>query len=179
MIIIGIDPGLTGAMALLTAAGLQDCLDIPVMQRGTGAGSVKNQVNAAALDEILRSWSADHDKNEIMVMIENQRPMPAVRETPGQGKGFRITQGSASIFSLGLTAGMIEGVVVARGLRHELVEPAEWKKALKLSAKGADKKAVARAMATRLYPNAPLHRVKDHNRAEAILIAHHGYGKYA
>lgn len=180
-VVIGIDPGLTGAMSLITREGLQACVDMPHMVRGTGAGSVKNQVNAAELAEILRSWTAGYDtKTEVLVMMELQNPLPAVRATPGQGRGFQIMQGSASIFSLGMTAGIIEGVVVALGLRHEMVPPAEWKKKLGLSAKGVDKKAVARTMAVRLFPQSNFFaRVKDHNRAESALIGHYGYEKHA
>lgn len=170
MQIIGIDPGITGALALIDHTGLRECVDMPIMLRGKGEGAVKNQVNPAALREILQAWGNDHDRNEFMVVIENQRPFRLPGNKP---------QGSSSVFSLGLTTGIIEGVVSAMRFAHELVEPAEWKKALKLSAKGPAKKAIARTMAQRLYPDADLARIKDHNRAEAILIARYGYEKHA
>lgn len=170
MLIIGVDPGLTGALALLTNHGLQACHDMPTMIRGAGTGAVKNQVDPSGLAAILRAWMEGHDKNEAMVVIESQ----TVVRLPGNKM-----LGGASAFSLAYTAGIIEGVVATLNLPRDLVPPVTWKKALGLTAKGADKKALARAMAQRLYPEADLHRVADHNRAEAILIARYGYQKHA
>ena len=161
MIAIGIDPGVTGAIAMITHRGLVNMADMPTMPRGAGTGFVKRQVNAAELARILREWLADADKNEVMVALE------AVNAFPGQGV--------ATTFSLALTAGLIEGAVSARGYPHELVPPNVWKKALGLSSS----KDQARMKAQRLYPEADIHRVKDHNRAEAILIARYCYEKHA
>ena len=169
MNIIGVDPGLTGALAFLNHHGLQAVHDIQTMIKGNGEGAVKNQIDPGALADILRAWLYGKDKNEIMVMIESQGPV----RLPGN----KIL-GGASSFSLAYTAGVIEGVVAALRLPHELVTPSVWKKALGLTAKGPDKKALARAMAQRYYPEADIHRVRDHNRAEAILIARYGHQKY-
>ena len=169
MQIIGIDPGLTGALALLNHHGLQAVHDIPTMIKGNGEGAVKNQVDPGALADMLRAWLEGKDKNEIMVLIEAQGPV----RLPGN----KIL-GGASAFSLAYTAGVIEGVVTALRLPRELVTPSVWKKALGLTAKGPDKKALARAMAQRYYPEADICRVRDHNRAEAILIARYGHQKY-
>jgi hypothetical protein len=170
MYVIGIDPGLTGAIALMGPNGLEACADIPVMMRGNGEGAVKNQVDPGALEEMLRNWISGHDKNEFMVLIESQGPV----RLPGNK-----VLGGASAFSLAYTAGLIEGVVATLHLPREFVPPGHWKKALGLKASGPDKKALARAMAQRYYPQAELHRVKDHNRAESILIARYGYERHA
>lgn len=159
MITIAIDPGLTGALAMIDHNGLQACADMPIMAKSSG--TVKNQVNAAALNSLLSEWCNGHDKNEIMVLMETVRAMPK--------------QGSSSTFSLGHTAGIIEGVVAAKGLPHEMVTPHTWKKHFGLDS-DKDK---ARTTAQRLYPEASLARMKDHNRAEAILIARYGYEKHA
>ena len=165
MILIGIDPGLTGALAQLDPkGGYRACLDMPVMQRGDGSGAVKNQVNCSALAALLREWLDPFDKNEIQILIEQAQSMPAVI------KG-KVVQGGASIFSTGLTAGMVEGVVAGLGYPHRLIRPHEWKKALGLK---SDKEQ-ARARAQRLFPEAPLSRMKDHNRAESLLIAKYGH----
>ena len=156
MIIIGIDPGLEGALGMLSTSGLVDMQDMPVMPRSAG-GTVKQQVNAAALHTLLREWVNGHDKNEFIVFFELVNAMPA--------------QGSASTFSLGHTSGIIEGVVCAAGLAHEIITPQTWKKHFKL---GKDKDA-ARALAQRYYPQASLARKKDHNRAEALLISRYGW----
>ena len=170
MMIIGIDPGLTGALALMDHNGLKDCKDMPVMVRGTGTGAVKNQVDPGALAAIFREWLKDHSKNEVIVIIESQ----GVIRLPGNKM-----LGGSSAFSLAHTAGIIEGVVATLNIPREFVPPATWKKALDLSAKGSDKKALARAMAQRLYPEADFHLAKSHNRAEACLIARYGHIKHA
>lgn len=161
MIVVGIDPGISGALALVDHHGLRHVADMPVMPRSAGGAFVKNQVAPAALAALLAEWLSDHDKNEVHVLVESVSAMPK--------------QGVASTFSLALTAGLIEGVLAARGYSHELVRPQVWKKAMGLTAS----KDQARARASRLYPEADIHRVKDHNRAEAILIARYGYDRRA
>lgn len=159
MLIISVDPGLTGALAMIDHRGLQAIADMPTMAKSSG--TVKNQVNAAALTLLLQQWISGHDKNEIMVLMEVVRAMPK--------------QGVATMFSLGHTSGIIEGVVAAKGLPHEMVTPQTWKKHYGLN---SDKEK-ARALAQRLYPEASLSRVKDHNRAEAVLIAAFGYARHS
>lgn len=161
MIVVGIDPGISGAIAAVDHRGLRWVADMPIMPRGAGGAYVKNQVAPAALSQLLQERLAEHDKNEIHVLLEAVGAMPK--------------QGVASTFSLALTAGLIEGVLAARGYPHELVRPQEWKKAMGLSAS----KDQARMKAARFYPEADIHRVKDHNRAEAILIARYGYERRA
>jgi len=165
MIVLGIDPGLTGAMALMNGRGLVSVTDIPTMMRGAGTGSVKNQVDPGALYTTVRELLAPYDRAEVMVVIEMQQAM---------GGGMN----ASAVFSLGLTAGIVEGVVAARGLPHELVPPAVWKKAMGLSAKGKDAKEQSMSMAKRYYPDAQLHLAKHHNRAEAILIGRWALEKY-
>ena len=82
-------------------------------------------------------------------------------------------QGVASMFSLGMSYWGMAGVVAALGWPLTLVEPEAWKRYFKL---GKDKEE-ARALAQRLYPEVDLHRKKDHNKAEALLIARYGQMK--
>ena len=168
MIVIGIDLGLSGAIAKLVDGNLQDMADMPVMLRGTANASVKNQVNAAALHQLLAAWTPEVDRRvECLVLMERVQAM-------GASKNGR-SQGVSSSFSLGHTAGIVEGVVTSMGFAHEIITPQSWKKALGV---GKDKDE-ARAMAQRWYPSAPLARQKDHNRAEAILIARYGHQRNA
>lgn len=162
MITIGIDIGLTGAIGMLGHKGeLLQLADMPTMARQGKAAYVKNQVNATALEELLRTWANGYDRNELHVLIE----------TPIAFPGQHVATTAAAF----LTAGLVEGVVAARHYPHTLVAPKEWKKALGLS----DSKEQARAKAIRLWPPAAkmLERVKDHNRAEALLIAKYGWDK--
>lgn len=159
MIVIGIDPGLTGAMAMLDhGGGFLHCQDLPVMARMGAKAFVQNQVNGLALAQDLMEWTKDYDKNEIRIFLETPIAFP--------GQHVAVT---ASSF---LTAGIIEGVITARFYPHTLVAPKDWKKAMKLT----QSKEQARAMAIRLFPGAPLSRMRDHNRAEALLIAKYGHG---
>jgi len=154
MLIIGIDPGITGAIAALDHTGLLSVDDIPTMACGKGGRRRKHQVNAAGLSALLME-RVDGRSNEVLVVLERVNSMPG--------------QGVAGVFSLGDTFGSIRGVVAALGLPLELVTPQTWKKHFRLP---SDKE-LARAKAIELYPGAPLGRVKDHGRAEAILIARH------
>jgi crossover junction endodeoxyribonuclease RuvC len=154
--VIGIDVGLSGAIAAVGEGGLVGCEDIPTMLKGAGGGKVKNEVNPAALSEILRRYCEGHG-GDVLVVIEQVGSMPG--------------QGVASMMSLGDSKGCIRGVVAARGLPIEWVSPVKWKKHYGI---GADKE-LARAKAINLYPAASLVRKADHGRAEAILIARYGW----
>lgn len=169
MQIIGIDPGLSGALAMVGPKGLEAVADMPTMTRGNGAAKVKNQVNAAALAQLLREWTSGHDRQAVLVVLEHQAPF----RVPGQKP-----QGSSSVFSLGHTTGIIEGVVVACRLPSVEVTAGRWKKAFGVPG-GKEHKGKARELAQRFYPEADLARKKDHNRAEAILIARYGYEEHA
>ena len=169
MIVIGIDPGITGAIAQLGHRGEYLRLaDLPTMNRGQAKGHVKRQINGAALAEILADWTRDFDRNEVVVICEVPIAFP----------GLHASAIAASFQG----AGVIEGVVVARYYVLHMVPPTDWKKALK---EGPDKiklgrdKEAARAAAIRLYPEASLAKKKDHNRAEALLIAKYGHQTYA
>ena len=180
MILIGIDPGVTGAIAKIGHRGeLLRCEDLPVMVRSStrvpakGGGrrdKVTNQINPSGLAEILREITSGYDKVEVHVVIEKCQAMP------GKLKGSDKAQSSSGTFSLGLSAGIIEGVVAALGRPHSIVHPATWKAAMTVS--GLDKGQV-RAHAQRMYPEAPITRAKDHNRAEALLLARYGQGVHA
>lgn len=146
---IGIDPGLTGAIAILDDhGGLLSLEDLPVIANGKGSARVTRQLDPAGLAKLLPPCTKG-----ISVALER------VAARPGQGV--------ASVFSLGDSFGCIRGVLAALELPVEIVTPATWKKHHQL---GSDKEQ-ARAKAIQLYPHADLHRVKDHNRSEATLIA--------
>lgn len=158
MIVIGIDPGITGAVAAIDEDGNYiDVRDIPVMAKGKGGSKVKNQVNAATLVNILKDFTYGGNRDlKAIVYLERVSAMPG--------------QGVSSMFSMGDTFGVCRGVVAAMDIPIEIITPQSWKKYYGL---GSDKE-VCRAKAIELYPTAPLGRKKDHNRAEAILIARYG-----
>lgn len=162
MICVGVDPGLKGGIGIIGhKAEFISVHDMPTMQRQGAKAYVKNQVNGAALEDLLRTELSDYDKNEVLVVMETPIAFPK--------------QHVATVASAFLTAGLIEGVLTGRHYTLKLVSPSEWKKALKLTAT----KEQCRAFAIRLYPAASLHRVMDHNRAESLLIAKYGHETYA
>jgi crossover junction endodeoxyribonuclease RuvC len=148
---IGIDPGLSGALALLQDDNrIEDMLDMPVMA-GTGK---RQQVNAAQLSKVLRLWK---DGETVTAYLEQVAAMPR--------------QGVSSMFGFGVSYGIVQGVLSTLGIPVILVTPQRWKKAAGLIGKDKD---FARTLAQRLYPMAELGRKKDIGRADAILIARFG-----
>lgn len=161
MLIIGIDPGLDGALAVVRGPELLAVHDLPAEPTG-GGGTVKRRLAAGALAALLRDVLRDYDRNEAMLVIEYV----------SAGRG----QGVASSFSFGDTAGAIRGVAQTLGLRIEYVTPAQWKRAMRVP---ADKSTVRTVASARWPEHAGLFaRVKDHNRAESALIAAYGWEKW-
>jgi crossover junction endodeoxyribonuclease RuvC len=149
-VMIGIDPGITGAVGLLNGDGsFRAVVDLPVIRDRSLAW-----IDSAVLSAALAVAISPHDA---VVVIERVSAMPG--------------QGVASSFGFGVTLGSILAAVQAMRLPLEFVTPATWKRALAL---GADKHA-ALHKARLMYPMAELSLVKHHNRAEALLIAHFAY----
>jgi crossover junction endodeoxyribonuclease RuvC len=154
---IGIDPGLTGAMALLCSErGLLACVDLPTESNGLITGSMKRQIDAVTFDEMLMEWRITHDfaYEHVTAVIERPIAMPSL---PAQTIAAQFD-----------TVGVVRSLVSLRCNATKFVAPSEWKKLFGLS---KDKDG-SREAALRLYPAAPVARKKDHNRAEAVLIAH-------
>lgn len=159
MLIISSDPGLTGALALLCSQrGLLECEDIPTCGNGTASGSMRNWVDAEALQRILAHWSNKwfFAQNSVRAAIERPIPMPKL---PAQTVASQFD-------TFGVLRALVGSKVCPGGVH--MVNPQTWKKLYGL---GSEKDA-SRACCLRLYPNAPVTRVKDHNRAEAVLIGH-------
>lgn len=168
MLTIGIDPGLSGAIAALFDDGHVVVHDMPTMQ--TGEGAVKNSIDGYALANLLRPWAEFTELGgQVAVFLERVTAMPSI---PGKG-GARRPLGAASSFSLGGSYWGAFCVCAALRLPIHLVDPRTWKAHFKL---GKDKD-LARGLAIRYYPSADLSRKKDHGRAEALLIARYGREK--
>lgn len=155
--IIGIDPGITGAIAAIYPEGDYHVADMPIMANGKGSAKVKSKVNPSGLVTVIEFLrDGPFGKRKATVYLERVSSMPG--------------QGVASMFSMGDTFGCIRGVCAALDIPLEIITPQSWKKAYGL---GSDKE-VIRAKAIELFPDAPLTRKKDHNRAESLLIARYG-----
>lgn len=148
---IGIDPGNTGAVAVLTMCDkLVEVFDMPTML--DGGRSKKQKVNAAALNDMLGKYPEVN-----VAYIEKVGAMPG--------------QGVSSMFTFGMGFGVIQGVCAARGIPFFLVTPQAWKKRAGLIGKDKD---FARTQAQQIFAGASLVRKKDVGRADALLIAYYG-----
>ncbi len=154
--IVGCDPGLTGAITLIHRGRLLECEDIPTTENGQASGSMKRWVDVAGLRALLSAWSARHDfaRESVLGVLERPIPMPSLP-----------AQTIASQFD---TFGAIRALMAEALHEVHFANPRAWKSFYGLK---ADKDA-ARTTALALYPGAPVTRVKDHNRAESLLIAH-------
>lgn len=152
---IGVDPGLTGAIALLRDGQFAEVFDMPTSGRGSKG---KQTINLPELARIIRELP----RGSCMAYVEH---------VWGFNKGG-VKQSSASGFQLGSAVAAIHMGLACFGMPMELVTPQKWKKSLGLI--GTDKDA-ARTKAIQLLPGAPLARKKDIGRADALLLALHGW----
>lgn len=149
--VLGIDPGCSGSLVLITdQGGYIDHLAMPTIKVGT-----KSRVNGAAVVAWIRQYVITH------AYLEQVGAMPG--------------QGTASMFTFGHAAGVVEGILQGLSIPYTLVTPQAWKKSAGLI--GSDKDA-ARSRAIQLYPalRALDAKAKGQAIADAILIARHGIG---
>ena len=151
MKVIGIDPGLSGAIAVLKDKKIQEIFDVPVMPEGK---KNKRQLNSAQLVKLLKDIISDNE--ETVVVVEHVTAMPG--------------QGVTSMFNFGQTFGAIKGICAALGLPIFFVRPAKWKKHFDLINSSKD---ASRTKAIEMYPSISdqLSKKKDVNKSDAILIA--------
>lgn len=156
MFIVGIDPGATGALALVDAVDdtLLDVYDMPILKLKIGA-TVSSQVAVGALETIFQKFMA---RGALHVYIEQ------VGSTPGKG--------AVQMFRFGENFGILKGVVHMLACPVTYVSPAEWKRAIRCPRE----KDGARIRASQLFPlwSAAFTRGKDDGRAEASMLALYG-----
>ena len=151
MKILGIDPGLSGAIAILEDKKVVGIFDMPVMAEGK---KNKRQLNSAQLVNIIKENIGNND--ETAVVVEQVNAMPG--------------QGVTSMFNFGQTFGAIKGVCAALELPIFFVRPSKWKKHFELINSSKDS---SRTKAIEMYPylSNQLSKKKDVNKSDAILIA--------
>jgi crossover junction endodeoxyribonuclease RuvC len=151
MKIIGIDPGLSGAIAVLENSKVLNIFDMPVMSEGK---KNKRQLNSAQLVSLIKRNIKTNE--EVVVVVEQVNAMPG--------------QGVTSMFNFGQTFGAIKGVCAALELPIFLVRPSKWKKYFELINSSKDS---SRTKAIEMYPilSDQLSKKKDVNKSDAILIA--------
>ena len=151
MRIIGIDPGLSGAIAILEHKKVLNIFDMPVMSEGK---KNKKQLNSALLVSLLKENIVKDQ--EAVVVVEQVNAMPG--------------QGVTSMFNFGQTFGAIKGICAALNLPIFFVRPSKWKKHFELINSSKDS---SRTKAIEMYPKLSnqLAKKKDVNKSDAILIA--------
>jgi crossover junction endodeoxyribonuclease RuvC len=147
---VGIDPGITGAIGLLID-DVMGVVDVPTFTKLDG----KTDYDFYKMFKLL--GAVGMSSSRVYLSLEKQQAMPK--------------QGVSSTFGIGRGYGAWEALCWATTPDFEIVSPRKWKKALGLT----NDKDVSRLKAISLYPSLEpmLRRKKDHNRAEAILLAHY------
>ena len=151
MRIFGIDPGLSGALAILDEKKIFEVIDLPTMSDGK---KNKKQLNSAHLSKYIQSNIIDLNKSA--VVVEQVNAMPG--------------QGVTSMFNFGQTFGAIKGICATLNLPIYFVRPSKWKKHFELINSSKD---ASRTKAIEMYPTFADHlsKKKDVNKSDAILIA--------
>mgnify|MGYP001474031379 CR=1 FL=1 len=160
MLVIGIDPGISGSICFLEDGKILDVIEMPIMNDGK---KNKKQVNGSQIyNEILKRINTQEKKN-IRVIIEQVSAMPG--------------QGVTSMFNFGQSFGILKGICSAMQLPMFFVRPAKWKKYFNLINSEKD---ASRTRAIEIFPyfSTQLSKKKDANKADAILIASFYYETY-
>ena len=160
MLIIGIDPGISGSICFFENGKILEVVEMPTM---TDVKKNKRQVNGAQIyNEILKRINKN-DKQNVRVIIEHVSAMPG--------------QGVTSMFNFGQSFGILKGICSAMQLPMYFVRPAKWKKYYGLINSEKD---ASRTRAIEMFPyfSSQLSKKKDSNKADAILIASFYYETY-
>ncbi len=160
MIIIGIDPGISGSICFLKEGKILDVIEMPTMTDGK---KNKRQVNASQIYNEIYKRIDNLENEDTRVVIEQVSAMPG--------------QGVTSMFNFGQSFGILKGVCSAMQLPMYFVRPAKWKKYFNLLNSEKD---ASRTRAIEIFPyfSSQLSKKKDSNKADAILIANFYYETY-
>jgi len=160
MLIIGIDPGISGSICFFLNGEIKDVIDMPTMTEGK---KNKKQVNGSQIFNEISKRIIGKDKKDIRVIIEQVSAMPG--------------QGVTSMFNFGQSFGILKGICSAMQLSVYFVRPAKWKKYFNLINSEKD---ASRTKAIEIFPyfSVNLSKKKDCNKADAILIASFYYETY-
>ena len=160
MLVIGIDPGISGSICFFNEGKIADVVEMPTMTEGK---KNKKQVNGAQIFNEISERIKNLDKKDIKIVIEQVSAMPG--------------QGVTSMFNFGQSYGILKGICSAMQLPMYFVRPIKWKKYFNLINSEKD---ASRTKAIEIFPyfSSHLSRKKDSNKADAILIASFYYETY-
>ena len=111
MLIIGIDPGISGSICFFEDGKIVDVIEMPTMTEGK---KNKRQVNGSQIYNEISKRIIKIDKKNLRVIIEQVSAMPG--------------QGVTSMFNFGQSFGILKGICSAMQLPMYFVRPAKWKK---------------------------------------------------
>ena len=157
MLIIGIDPGISGSICFFENGKILDVIEMPTMTDGK---KNKKQVNGSQIYNEITKRVNQTDEKKIRVIIEQVSAMPG--------------QGVTSMFNFGQSFGLLKGICSAMQLPMYFVRPAKWKKYFNLINSEKD---ASRTKAIEIFPyfSSNQTKKKDSNKADAILIASYYY----
>ena len=160
MIIIGIDPGISGAICFFQDGQISEIVEMPVMADGK---KNKRQINGPQIYNEISKRINKVPKKDVIVVIEQVSAMPG--------------QGVTSMFNFGQSFGVLKGICSAMQLSMHFVRPAKWKKYFGLIKTEKD---ASRTKVIEIFPyiSSQLSRKKDGNKADAALIASYFYETY-
>ena len=160
MLIIGIDPGISGSICFFVDGKVIEVINMPTMTDGK---KNKKQVNGAQVYNEIYKQVKKFESRDIRVIIEQVSAMPG--------------QGVTSMFNFGQSFGILKGICSAMQLPMYFVRPAKWKKYFNLINSEKD---ASRTRAIEIFPyfSSQLSKKKDNNKADAILIASFFYETY-
>ena len=160
MLIIGIDPGISGAICFFEDGQIKEIIGMPVMADGK---KNKRQVNGPQVYNEISSRINKFSKKDITVVIEQVSAMPG--------------QGVTSMFNFGQSFGVLKGICSAMQLSMFFIRPVKWKKYFGLIKTEKD---ASRTKVIEIFPyiSSELSRKKDSNKADAVLIASFFYNTY-
>ena len=160
MLIIGIDPGISGSICFLEDGIIKDVIEMPTMIEGK---KNKKQVNGSQIFNEISLRIKTYEKKNIKVVVEQVSAMPG--------------QGVTSMFNFGQSFGILKGICSAMQLPIYFVRPSKWKKYFNLINSEKD---ASRTRAIEIFPyfSSNLSKKKDSNKADAILIASYFHETY-
>ena len=160
MLIISIDPGISGSICFFKDGKILEVIEMPTMTDGK---KNKKQVNGSQIFNEISKRINNLQNDDIRVVIEQVSAMPG--------------QGVTSMFNFGQSFGILKGICSAMQLPVYFIRPAKWKKYFNLINSQKD---ASRTRAIEIFPyfSSQLSKKKDTNKADAILIASFYYETY-
>lgn len=163
MIVLGVDPGKSGGLVVLSESGaVLDARAMPVLTSGKGRAeydldTITRFLRTQALDSVQTETFPDAIRSCLRVVVERAQPLPPTLKVGGNAQ-----------FHRGVSRGLWEGMLAGLGIPYELISPRSWQSAMLRDVQGSDTKQRALIAAQRLFPG------QDWRASERARKAHDG-----